>query len=54
MTTMGFFDSVATGAAAMAFRGEAEAGEEIDVVARDQFLREALGDFAIGAAVCRG
>ena len=50
MTTMNFLASADTSAAASAFGREREAGEDVDLVAHDQFLRQALGDVRRDAA----
>ena len=48
MITIGFFASAAIGATASAFGRQSEAGEDVDVVPRDQLLCEALGDVGCG------
>ena len=50
MTTMNFLASADTSPAASAFGVSDEAGEDVDLVADDQFLREPLGDVGRDAA----
>ena len=50
MITMNFLACADTSAAASAFGRQREAGEDVDVVAHDQFLREPLGDVGRDAA----
>ena len=50
MTTMNFFASADTSAGGQRIRREREAGEDVGVIAHDQFLREPLGDVGRNAA----
>ena len=50
MTTMNFLASADTSAAASAFGVSTKAGEDVDLVAHDQLLREPLGDVRRRAA----
>ena len=50
MSTMNFLASAETSAAAERVRRQREAGEDVDLVAHDQFLRQALGDVGVRAA----
>ena len=50
MTTMNFLASVGNAGRAERFRRQREAGEDVDLVAHDQFLRQALGDVRVRAA----
>ncbi len=53
MITIGFFASAETGATASAFGRQPESGQDVDVVARHQFLRESLGDVRRRRRSCR-
>lgn len=50
MTTMNFFACAETSAAASAFGGEQESGQDVDALAHDEFLRESFGDVGRRAA----
>ena len=50
MSTMNFLASVATLGRAERFRRQREAGQDVDLVAHHQFLRQALGDVRVRAA----
>ena len=50
MITMNFLASAETSAGRERVRGQREAREDVDLVAHDQFLREALGDVRRDAA----
>ena len=52
MTTMNFLASVGDVGGAERFRRQREAGEDVDLVAHDQFLRQALGDVRIRCRRC--